>query len=153
MPKLTAVIALGALLAAPLSFADIKQLQTLDQTRSFVDSVIVKTNTDEAAALNLVKEHAQATKEYSTLAIADLDAFSKNFVASASEREAVLGKPTGEVEFIEQKQAGKKMLRLTYLQHRARYPLLWNFDFYLTAGGWTLTAFNADNNATPLLDK
>lgn len=144
-------IALYALLASFTVSAQSPPLETLDQAQAFALSVVVQADTDEAKAFELIKAHTERAREYSTISLAELDAIGQQFSTNAPQRLVGMGKPTGNVEFISKKQAGENMVRLSYMQHRLRFPMLWTFDFYRTPGGWTLTAFNADGTAPDLL--
>jgi hypothetical protein len=143
--------ALYALLATFTASAEVRKLDSLEQVRAFALIVVDQANTDVTEAFALLKAHTHAAQDYATLSIADLDAIAARFARSAAQRLAELGEPTGTVEFISEKRVGETIVRERFLQHRVRYPTLWTFDFYRTAGGWTLTAVTADSNTGDLL--
>ncbi|WP_271195482.1 hypothetical protein [Pseudomonas turukhanskensis] len=142
---------LYALLATFTACAESPKLDSLEQVRAFITIVVGQAATDEAEAFALLKAHIEAAKGHCPLSIADLDAIAARFTRAAAQRLADLGEPTGVVEFISEKRVGETMVREQFLQHRGRYPSLWTFDFYRTAGGWTLFSVNTDRDAAELL--
>jgi hypothetical protein len=144
-------IALYAQLATFTARDDSLRLDSIKDVQAFALRVVVQADSDEAKAFELLKDHIQHTQHYSTLALAELDAVAHRFCAHTPLRLARMGAPTGSVEFVGKKQLGETLVRVSYLQHRTRFPMLWLFDFYRTAGGWTLTAFSTDSDAADLL--
>ena len=103
--------------------------------RAFATGVMEKVGKgDLDGAFNALKPYvALSSTEIDSVAIqskAQREQYGKRYVESIG------------FEFIDEKKVGESLIRLRYIEKTDKHALPWLFYFYKTPEGWTLNAFN-----------
>jgi hypothetical protein len=136
---------LSSLLLATLSaHADMLSLTT--DVRSLTDTVMQEVSgRNYNGGLDLLKQ-------YSILSSAEIDTIETTLRAQSPKIESNYGKIIG-VEFLEQKQIGDSLLRVTYLLKMQRFALQWTFTFYKGEAGWSLIVLDYNDKLQSLFSR
>lgn len=63
------------------------------------------------------------------------------------------GKSLGDVELLDVNLVGKRLARLTYLDHSERHPIVWRFTMYRGSKEWRVIGYNFNGELGDLLEK
>src|ERR1051326_4702589 len=122
----------------------------------FATSIPAATLDSEEAASKLVEQvmakvgagdlegGLSLAKPYLVMPEAEVNAIIEQAKLQQPLMQARFGKPVG-AEFVAEKNLGKSLYGVLYLQKFEKHALRWRFVFYSASGKWTLNAVNFDD--------
>ncbi len=121
------------------------ELDSKDAAINLAKSVMDKVSEDKAL------EGIGILKPYFVIPGAEFDAIIEKYKMQESMIKYRFGNAIG-VEFIKEKEIGKSLLLITYIQKFERHIMRWQFYFYKPKDKWVLNTFFTDDNIKSLFE-